>query len=106
MAISFTEGAATQIKSSLGKLGGVGLRLGVKRVGCNGLAYTFDVAKEVGATDAVFEAHEAKVVVDATALPYLDGAEVDFVREGFKQMFTVKNPNAKGSCGCGESFNV
>lgn len=106
MAISFTENAATQIKSSLGKLGGLGLRLGVKRVGCNGLAYTFDVAKEIGAADKVFEAHDAKVVVDSSALQYLDGSEVDFVREGFKQMFTVKNPNAKGNCGCGESFNV
>lgn len=106
MAINLTERAATQIKSSLGKLGGVGLRLGVKRVGCNGLAYTFDVARDVAETDNVFEAHQAKVVVDAQAMPYLDGSELDFVREGFKQMFTVKNPNAKGSCGCGESFNV
>ncbi len=106
MAISLTESAASQIKSSLGKLGGLGLRLGVKRVGCNGLAYTFDVAKDIAATDNVFEAHDAKIVVDAQAMQYLDGSELDFVREGFKQMFTVNNPNAKGSCGCGESFNV
>jgi iron-sulfur cluster assembly protein len=106
MAITLTESAAKQIKSAVANLGGVGLRLGVKRVGCSGLAYTFDVAKEIGASDSLFEAHDAKLVVDADAMPVLDGAELDFVREGFKQMFTVKNPNVKSTCGCGESFNV
>lgn len=106
MAITLTESAAKQILSAVANLGGVGLRLGVKRVGCSGLAYTFDVAKEIGASDSLFEAHDAKLVVDAEAMPVLDGAELDFVREGFKQMFTVKNPNVKSTCGCGESFNV
>lgn len=106
MAITLTESAAKQIKSAVANLGGVGLRLGVKRVGCSGLAYTFDVAKEIGAGDSLFEAHDAKLVVDADAMPVLDGSELDFIREGFKQMFTVKNPNVKSTCGCGESFNV
>jgi iron-sulfur cluster assembly protein len=106
MTISFTERAAAQIKSSTAKMGGIGLRLGVKRVGCNGYAYTYDVAKEVGQDDTVFEAHDTKVVIDAGSMPFLAGCELDFVRDGFKQMFTVTNPNAKGMCGCGESFNV
>jgi iron-sulfur cluster assembly protein len=106
VAITFTESAARQIKSSVAKFGGIGLRLGVKTVGCNGLAYTFDVAREVGADDALFEAHDAKLVVDREALAVLDGSELDFVREGFKQMFTVKNPNVEATCGCGESFSV
>ncbi len=69
MAINLTENAARQIQRSLAKRGkGVGLRLGVKNVGCSGLAYTFDYADEVGANDALFESHEAKVVVDKEAL--------------------------------------
>jgi iron-sulfur cluster assembly protein len=106
MSITVTESAASQIRRSVEKLGGVGLKLGIKRVGCSGLAYTFDIATEVGADERVFEAHDAKVVVAADALPVLDGSELDYVREGFKQMFSVKNPNAKATCGCGESFTV
>ncbi len=106
MPVRFTEGAAAQIKTTVQKYGGIGLRLGVKRVGCNGLAYTFDMAKDIAPDDAVYEAHDAKLVVDGKALQYLDGSELDFVREGFKQMFTVTNPNVKSTCGCGESFNI
>jgi iron-sulfur cluster assembly protein len=106
MSVRFTENAAAQIKSTIKKYGGIGLRLGVKRVGCNGLAYTFDTAKDIAPDDAVYEAHEVKLVVDAKAIQYLEGSELDFVREGFKQMFTVTNPNVKSTCGCGESFNI
>ena len=106
MAITLTPSAARQILSAVEKFGGVGLRLGVKEVGCSGFAYTFDMAKEVAPDDALFEAHSAKLVVDRKALALLDGAELDFVREGFKQMFTVKNPNVDDTCGCGESFSV
>ena len=106
MAITLTPSAARQILSSVEKFGGIGLRLGVKAVGCSGFAYTFDMAKEVGPGDQLFEGHSAKLVVDREALAYLDGAELDFVREGFKQLFTVKNPNVDDTCGCGESFSV
>jgi iron-sulfur cluster assembly protein len=106
MAITLTPGAARQILASVEKFGGTGLRLGVKEVGCSGFAYTFDMAKEVGPDDAVFEGHAAKVVVDRKALAYLDGAELDFVRDGFKQLFSVKNPNVDDTCGCGESFSL
>jgi iron-sulfur cluster assembly protein len=106
VAITLTESAARQIRSSVAKFGGIGLRLGVKTVGCNGLAYTFDVAEAVGADDVLFEAHDANLVVDREALKVLDGSELDFVREGFKQMFSVRNPNVDSTCGCGESFNV
>ena len=106
MTITLTESAAKQIQTSVAKFGGIGLRLGVKKVGCSGLAYTFDMAKEVAPGEQVFEAHDAKLVVTADALPIVDGSELDYVREGFKQMFTVKNPNAKSTCGCGESFSV
>lgn len=107
MAINLTENAARQIQRSLAKRGkGVGLRLGVKTVGCSGLAYTFDYADEVGANDALFESNDAKVVVDKAALKFLDGTTVDFAREGLKESFRFENPNAKNACGCGESFNV
>jgi iron-sulfur cluster assembly protein len=106
VAITLTESAAKQIQTSVAKFGGIGLRLGVKSVGCSGLAYTFDMANEVGPDDQVFEAHDAKLVVTPEALAVIDGSELDYVREGFKQMFTVKNPNVKSTCGCGESFSV
>jgi iron-sulfur cluster assembly protein len=107
VAIALTESAARQIQKSLSKRGkGVGLRLGVKKVGCSGFAYTFDYADEVGANDALFESHEATVVVDREALAYLDGSTLDFVREGLKESFKFENPNAKAQCGCGESFSV
>jgi iron-sulfur cluster assembly protein len=106
VAITLSESAAKQIQTSVAKFGGIGLRLGVKSVGCSGLAYTFDMAKEVGPGEQVFEAHDAKLVVTPEAMAVIDGSELDYIREGFKQMFTVKNPNVKSTCGCGESFSV
>jgi iron-sulfur cluster assembly protein len=107
VAITLTQNAAQQIQKSIAKRGkGVGLRLGVKKVGCSGLAYTFDYADAVGANDVSFESHDAKIVVDKEALQYIDGSTVDFAREGLKESFKFENPNAKNQCGCGESFNV
>lgn len=107
MAISVTENAAKQIQNQLAKRGkGVGLRVGVKKVGCSGFAYTFDYADEILPGDCLFEAHDAKVVVDADTLSFLDGSRLDFVKEGFKQVFKFDNPNIDSTCGCGESFNI
>ena len=107
MAIKVTENAAKQIRTQLAKRGrGVGLRVGVKNVGCSGFGYTYDYADEVRAGDTVFEVHEAKLVVDAEALPVLEGATLDFVKEGLKQSFKFDNPNIDATCGCGESFSV
>ena len=107
MAITLTENAARQIQNQLAKRGkGLGLRVGVKKVGCSGFAYTFDYADEVRAGDRMFEAHNAKVLVDADSLSFLDGARVDFVKEGLKHMFKFDNPNVDSTCGCGESFNI
>jgi iron-sulfur cluster assembly protein len=104
--ITLSESAAKQIQTSVAKFGGIGLRLGVKKVGCSGLAYTFDMAKEVGPGEHLVEGHDAKLVVTDEAMKVVDGSELDYIREGFKQMFTVKNPNVKTTCGCGESFSV
>ncbi|HZP85545.1 MAG TPA: iron-sulfur cluster assembly accessory protein [Burkholderiales bacterium] len=107
MAIQLTERAARQIQKSLTKRGkGLGLRVGVRKVGCSGYAYTFDYADQIGSDDSLFEAHDAKLVVEREALPYLDGSTLDFVREGLKESFKFENPNIKNQCGCGESFSV
>jgi iron-sulfur cluster assembly protein len=85
---------------------GIGLRLGVKQTGCSGYAYVVSYADEVSPSDAVFEAAGVKVVVDQGSLQFVDGTEIDFVREGLNEAFKFRNPNVKGECGCGESFNV
>jgi len=106
MAITLTENAARHIRRQVERAGGVALRLGVKKVGCNGLAYTFDIVREAGPQDERFESHDACVLIDREHLPFLDGTRVDFVRKGLNESFRFDNPNAKGECGCGESFNV
>ena len=107
MKIQLTESAAQQIQKQLVRRGrGIGLRDGVKDVGCSGFGYTYDYADEVRADDHLFEAHDAKVLVDAKSLETLDGSTLDFVKEGLKQVFKVTNPNVDATCGCGESFSV
>ena len=82
------------------------MRVGVKKVGCSGFAYTYDYADDVRAGDQVFESHDTKVVVDGESLEFLDGSTLDFVKEGLKQAFKFDNPNVDATCGCGESFSV
>jgi iron-sulfur cluster assembly protein len=107
MTIRLTESAAKQIQAQLAKRGrGLGLRVGVKKVGCSGFAYTYDYADEVRPEDQLFEAHGTKVVVDAKALDFLKGSTLDYVKEGLKQAFKFDNPNVDATCGCGESFSV
>lgn len=107
MAIQLTENAAKQIKAQLARRGrGIGLRLGVKKVGCSGFAYTYDYADEVRDGEKQFDTFDIKVVVDDESLSFLDGSTLDFVREGLKQTFKVENPNVDAMCGCGESFSI
>src|SRR5512143_507808 len=107
MAITLTESAAKHIASFLSKRGkGVGLRLGVRTSGCSGLAYKLEYADDVQPEDLRFESHGVTVIVDPKSLPYLDGMELDFTREGLNEGFRFNNPNVKDACGCGESFNV
>ncbi len=82
------------------------LRVGIKKVGCSGYAYAFDYADEVQPDDQLFELNDAKLVVAADSLAFLDGATLDFVRDGLKQTFKIENPNVDATCGCGESFSV
>jgi iron-sulfur cluster assembly protein len=107
MTITLTEAAAKQIRSQLAKRDkGLGLRVGVKNVGCSGFAYTYELADELRAGDQLFENHGATLVVDPTSLAYIDGARLDFITEGLKQAFKFENPNVDSACGCGESFNL
>ena len=107
MAISLTETAASHVARFLIKRGkGVGLRLGVRTTGCSGLAYKLEYADDIRPEDHRFESHGITVVVDPKSLPYLDGTELDFAREGLNEGFKFNNPNVKDECGCGESFNV
>jgi iron-sulfur cluster assembly protein len=107
MAIQLTESAAKRIQDQLNKRGrGLGLRVGVKASGCSGYSYILDYADEILPEDRVFEAHGARLVVDAKSLPVLEGSTQDFQREGLNQLFRFLNPNAKDACGCGESFSV
>ncbi|MFG0806000.1 iron-sulfur cluster assembly protein IscA [Pseudomonas fluvialis] len=107
MAISMTEAAARHVQRSLeGRGKGGGIRLGVKTTGCSGLAYVLEFVDELAAEDLVFESHGVRVIIDPKSLVYLDGTELDFVREGLNEGFKFNNPNVRGECGCGESFNV
>lgn len=107
MAVTLTEKAAKHISDFLAKRGkGIGIRLGVRTSGCSGMAYKLEFVDEKQADDQVFESHGVSVVVDPKSLPYIDGTELDFVREGLNEGFRFNNPNVKDECGCGESFSV
>lgn len=107
MAIILTESAARHVDACLkGRGRGEGVRVGVKTSGCSGLAYVLEFVDSVDDGDKVFESHGVKVIVDPKSLVYLDGTEMDFVKEGLNEGFKFSNPNQKGECGCGESFTV
>ena len=105
--ITLTERAATHIRNFLTKRGkGEGVRLGVKTSGCSGMAYALEFVDTPEEADQVFESFGVKVFVDSKSLLYLDGTELDYVREGLQEGFKFDNPNAQNTCGCGESFHV
>lgn len=107
MAITLTEPAAERVKSFLETRGkGVGLRLGVKTMGCSGMGYVLEFVDEINDDDEVFEDHGVKVIVDKKSLVYIDGTELDYTKDGLNEGFQFKNPNEEGQCGCGESFTV
>ncbi|HMU99556.1 MAG TPA: iron-sulfur cluster assembly protein IscA [Rhodocyclaceae bacterium] len=107
MAITLSDKAAKHVVNYLSKRGkGIGLRLGVRTSGCSGMAYKLEFVDQCAADDLVFESNGVKVFVDPKSLPYLDGMELDYAREGLNEGFKFNNPNVKDQCGCGESFNV
>src|SRR6476619_4489228 len=92
MAITLTEKAAKHINRYIERRGkGVGLRFGVRTTGCSGLAYKLEYVDEAADEDNVFESHGVKVFVDPKSLPYIDGTELDFAREGLNEGFRFNN---------------
>ena len=107
MAITLTAPAAKHVAAFLVNRGkGLGLRLGVKTSGCSGMAYVLEFVDVLNEDDVMFEDKGVNVIVDKKSLAYLDGTELDFVKEGLNEGFEFNNPNTNGECGCGESFNV
>ncbi len=107
MAITLTNVAKQRIVDFLANRGsGIGVRLSVQTTGCSGLGYNIEFVDIVNDNDIIFESNSVKIIVDAKSLIYLDGTEVDFVKEGLNEGFEFNNPNAKAKCGCGESFTV
>ncbi|MDI6747285.1 MAG: iron-sulfur cluster assembly protein IscA [Rhodocyclaceae bacterium] len=107
MGVTLSEAAAKHVAGFIAKRGkGIGIRLGVKTSGCSGMAYKLEFADSTEPDDIIFDSHGLKVLIDPKSLPYLDGTELDFTREGLNEGFKFINPNVKDECGCGESFHV
>lgn len=107
MAITMTEPAAKHVAKFIANRGkGIGLRLGVKTSGCSGMAYVLEFVDVLNEDDEIFTDKGVSIIVDKKSLVYLDGTELDFVKEGLNEGFEFNNPNTDGECGCGESFSV
>ncbi len=107
MAITMTPAAEQHVRTHLANRGkGVGIRLGVRTSGCSGLSYVLEFVDEQREEDTLFESGDVKLFVDPKSLAYLEGTELDFVREGLNEGFQFNNPNVKDECGCGESFHI
>jgi iron-sulfur cluster assembly protein len=106
-AIRLTERAAAHVRNFLARAGsGVGLRLAVRPTGCSGYQYVVEAATGVNDGDSAFDCNGVRVVVDQLSLRYLEGTELDYVREGLQEQFRFNNPNVAETCGCGESFSI
>lgn len=107
MAIEITSAAAARMRAFLDQHPSApGVRFGIKRSGCSGFGYTVDLAESVTGEDKEFDIDGIKLVVDAKALPFVDGTRIDYARDGLNAAFVFHNPNAVAECGCGESFTV
>ena len=109
--ISLTDAAATRIheimaQASKGEAPALGLRVGVRKGGCAGMEYSFEIARAVGKGDEVVTEKDATVVVDGKAVLFLIGTELDFRTDRFSSTFVFNNPNQVSACGCGESVEI
>ena len=107
MSVTMTKAASQHIRRQLdGRGQGLGIRLGVRTSGCSGMAYVLEFVDVEEANDHVFECHGESLYIDPKSLVYLDGTELDYVKEGLNEGFAFNNPNVSDECGCGESFHV
>jgi len=106
--ITVTDKALKRIEHMVEQRGsGLGIRIAVKTTGCSGLAYVLEYLDTVEDVDIVTQiADNLSIAIDPKSIVYLDGLEVDYVREGLNEGFQFNNPNVRSECGCGESFNV
>ncbi len=104
--VTMTPAAAAHVRDLAAQQNVLGIRLGIKTSGCAGFAYVLDTVSEPQSDDLLFEADGARLWVPLQAMPFIDGTEVDYVREGLNQIFKYHNPKAQHECGCGESFGV
>lgn len=105
MTITLTEAATTRVKTFM-EANNAGVRLAVKSTGCSGYAYVVEYTDSINDDDIVYEQSGIKIIVKQDNLPYIDGMEIDYGKEGLNENFMFKNPNAKATCGCGESFSI
>jgi len=105
--ITVTSKANKKIVDNLNRRGhGMGIRLGVKTTGCSGLAYVLEYIDHVNPEDTAYEQEGFVIVVDPKSVVYLEGLEIDYVRQGLNEGFEFTNPLEKDRCGCGESFRI
>ncbi|PZO04352.1 MAG: Fe-S cluster assembly scaffold SufA [Hyphomicrobiales bacterium] len=108
--VSLTDAAAARIREIMAQSAGdepaLGLRVGVKKGGCAGMEYTFEVARAAGKGDEIVTEKDATVIVDAKAVLFLLGTELDFKTDRFSSTFVFNNPNQVSACGCGESVEI
>jgi iron-sulfur cluster assembly protein len=104
--LTMTDAAATRVRELMAKGEGVGLRVGVKNGGCAGMEYTMEWAKEAKPFDEVVEIDGAKVLIEAKALMFLLGTQMDYQTGILKSGFVFNNPNQTSACGCGESVEI
>ena len=106
--ISLSENAAKRIKEIMSEAEkkSLGVRVGVKSGGCAGMSYVMEYAKEINPNDEIIEDKGVKVFIDAAAVMYLLGTEMDYKKDKFSSSFTFNNPNETERCGCGESFKI
>lgn len=106
-AVTVTGRAAKFLAAQLARHpAAVAVRLAVRPAGCSGFAYRVNPTDSIREDDTVFESGGVSIAVDALSLPYLQGATVDLVQEGLARRLRFDNPNARQSCGCGESFST
>lgn len=105
--ITLSKMAAEKVQLQIEKRKkGLGIRIGVRTTGCSGLAYMLEYVDEPNHEDISFVSHGIHIFVDPKSLVYLEGLEMDWVKNGLNEGFDFRNPNEKDRCGCGESFRV
>mgnify|MGYP000532407890 CR=1 FL=1 len=106
--INITAAAVDQVKQLMSKAptGSLGIKIGVKSGGCTGLSYTFDYATDSNTGDEIIKKDDAIVIIDAKAVMYIIGSNLDYVTNNMQSGFVFTNPNATSGCGCGKSFAV